>query len=70
VASSLYSWNLTTALIVIPHADELLEKSARNIPNLKVLRADGLNCYDVLRFDTLILLAEALPLIEARLGKK
>jgi hypothetical protein len=27
----------------------MLEKSSRNIPGIKVLRAEGLNVYDILR---------------------
>jgi large subunit ribosomal protein L4 len=67
VANSLAPWSIISALIVIPAQDLFLEKSARNIPNIKVLRAEGLNCYDILHHDTLILHKDSLPLIEARL---
>jgi large subunit ribosomal protein L4 len=70
VASSLTPWKLRSALIVIPEADPVLEKSARNLSKVTVIRAEGLNCRDVLRHETVIILQDSLPLIEERLGKK
>jgi len=55
------------ALIVIPQADEKVQRSARNLPKVKVLRAEGLNVYDLLRYEHLILTAESLKLLEERL---
>jgi large subunit ribosomal protein L4 len=55
------------ALIVIPQADEKVQRSARNLPNVKVLRAEGLNVFDLLRYEHLILTAESLKLLEERL---
>jgi large subunit ribosomal protein L4 len=40
------------ALVVLPARDETLEKSARNLPAVRVLTVQGLNVYDVLRADT------------------
>ncbi len=56
------------ALIVIPRADEKLEKAARNLPRVKVLRAEGLNVYDLLRYHHLILTREALDSLKVRLA--
>jgi len=47
-----------TALVVLPARDEVLEKSARNLPAVRVLTVQGLNVYDVLKADTLILTPE------------
>lgn len=55
-------------LIVIAEADEKLEKSTRNLPGVSTLRAAGLNVYDVLRHDCLLVTRAALDAIEARLG--
>jgi large subunit ribosomal protein L4 len=63
-------WEIKTSLIVIPKVDVILEKSARNIPTVKVLRVEGLNCYDILHHDNIIILKDSLPMIEERLGKK
>jgi large subunit ribosomal protein L4 len=57
-----------TLLVVIAGADEKVERSARNIPWVRVLRAEGLNVYDVLRCAQLLLTKEAVAAVEARLG--
>lgn len=59
---------IKTVLIVIPQSDEKLERSAKNLPTVKVLRAEGLNVYDLLRYEYLILTEESLRLIEERLA--
>ncbi len=56
------------ALIVIPQPDDKVERSARNLPTVKVLRVEGLNVYDLLHHEHLILTEEALKLIEERLA--
>jgi large subunit ribosomal protein L4 len=55
-------------LIVIDAEDTHVERSARNLPRVKVLRAAGLNVYDVLRFPNLVLTSAAVAAIDARLG--
>jgi len=55
-------------LIVIEAEDRYLERSARNLPHVKVLRAAGLNVYDVLRHPNLVLTSAAVAAIDARLG--
>jgi large subunit ribosomal protein L4 len=59
---------VTSALIVIPQSDERVERSARNLPAVKVLRVEGLNVYDLLRHEHLILTEGSLRLIEERLA--
>jgi large subunit ribosomal protein L4 len=58
---------LKSALIVIEAKNETLERSSRNVPAVKVLRSEGLNVYDVLKYDTLVLLQPAIKTIEGRL---
>ena len=55
------------ALVVTEGADEHLEKSSRNIPDIKVLRSEGLNVYDILKYKNLVLLEAAIKQIEERL---
>ncbi len=55
-------------LIVTEQENEALEKSARNVPTVKVLRVEGLNTYDVLKFDHLVLNQPSLARIEEALG--
>ncbi len=59
---------IKAALIIIPQSDEKLERSAKNLPTVKVLRAEGLNVYDLLRYEHLILTEESLRLLEERLA--
>ncbi len=56
--------SLTKPLFVIGMKDETIEKSARNIPHLKVLRVEGLNVYDIIKHEQLVLTLDALRKIE------
>jgi large subunit ribosomal protein L4 len=55
------------ALIVIETANENLELSSRNIPDIKVMKCEGLNVYDILKYEKLILLEPSIKSIEGRL---
>ncbi len=66
--SALKALKLKNALIVTEGPNEGLERSARNVPGVKVLPIAGLNVYDVLRYDTLVLLQPAVAAIEGRLS--
>jgi large subunit ribosomal protein L4 len=68
MAKALEELKVSSALIVIPQSDEKIERSSRNIPTVKVLRVEGLNVYDLIRYEYLILTAEALRLVEERLA--
>ncbi|MBW2433376.1 MAG: 50S ribosomal protein L4 [Deltaproteobacteria bacterium] len=59
---------LDNTLIVADAENLNLELSSRNVPNVKVLRAQGLNVYDILKYKTLILLEPAIKNIERRLA--
>jgi large subunit ribosomal protein L4 len=59
-----------SVLVVIEAEDRNLELAARNLPKVDVLRADGLNVYDVLRHDGLLLTKGALARIHERLGER
>ncbi len=58
----------SNALVVTAGPDEVIEKSARNLPTVKVLRAEGLNVYDILKHDHLVLLEAAVSPIEEALS--
>jgi large subunit ribosomal protein L4 len=59
---------LTNTLIITDVKNENLERSSRNVPDVKVLRHEGLNVYDILKYKTLILLEPAVKRIEGRLA--
>jgi len=58
------TFSLTKPLFVIDKKNEVVEKSARNIPFVKVLRVEGLNVYDIIRHEQIILTLDALKRIE------
>ncbi|MEM9176827.1 MAG: 50S ribosomal protein L4 [Myxococcota bacterium] len=55
-----------TTLIVIDDANPTVEASARNLPGVTVVRAEGLNVYDVLRHKNLLITQAAVAKVEAR----
>ncbi len=59
--------NALNSLVVISDKDERIEKSARNIPFIKVIRSEGLNVYDILRFKTLLFTESSLEKVEDNL---
>lgn len=65
----LQNFNVDSVLIVSDKPDELLEKSSRNMPNVKLLRAEGLNVYDILRYEYLLFMEPALGKVEEALAQ-
>ena len=61
----------TKALIIAgPEVDANFGMAARNIPHIDVLPNAGLNVYDILRADKLVLTKAAVEAIEARFSEK
>jgi len=58
---------LENVLIVTDKRDENLEKSSRNVRHVKLLRAEGLNVYDILTHKSLLFTGPALGVVEERL---
>jgi large subunit ribosomal protein L4 len=58
---------LENALIVIEEKNEILELSSRNIQGIKVIRTEGLNVYDILKYKQLVIVEPAIKRIEGRL---
>jgi large subunit ribosomal protein L4 len=63
----LQRFQVEDALIVTDEKRPFLERSARNIGGIQVLRCDGLNVYDILNHEYLILLNPAVKKIEGAL---
>jgi large subunit ribosomal protein L4 len=68
MVSALAELKVQSALLVVSQTDVKIERAARNLPKIKVLRVEGLNVYDLLRYDHLILMEAALKLLEDRLA--
>ena len=60
VSEFIDKFDIKSALIVVSGENDNLFKSAKNIQNVKVINVDGLNVYDVLKFENLILTEESL----------
>jgi len=68
VISLMNDLNISGSVIfIVPEENRNLELSVRNLPYAKSLRVEGLNVYDLLSYDTVVLTEEALPKIEERL---
>ena len=57
-----------SVLILLPRRNENIEKSAKNIPDVKTVRASYLNVRDLLNYDYLLMPLESLEVIEGILG--
>ena len=57
-------FGLKSALFVLDKSNPVLEKSSRNIKEIKMMRAEGINVYDLLRYDRLVLLEPTVKMIE------
>ena len=60
-------FGLKKALFVLDIKNEVLLKSSRNIRNIKMIRSEGINVYDVLNCEHLVLLEPSVKKIEGAL---
>ena len=61
------TWQIEKVLIV-DEENKNLEVSARNIKHCKVIRTEGLNCYDIVGNEWLVMTKRSVERIEARLA--
>jgi large subunit ribosomal protein L4 len=54
-------------LFVIDESRPILEMSSRNMPDVKMIRSEGINVYDLLKYDHLVLLEPSVKKIEGAL---
>lgn len=64
VLEILKRFQVEDALIITNERHPYLERSARNIPGIKIVRYEGLNVYDILNHEHLILLRPTVEKIE------
>jgi len=68
VAKFMKDFEFSQALVVVGSDNENLHKSARNIPDVKVLKDEGLNVYDLLRHKNIVMVRDSVERIQERLS--
>lgn len=68
VAKMLEGLGLSSVLIITGEQNANLERATRNLPYAKVLRSEGANVYDILRYRTLLLTRDAVAALEGRMA--
>jgi large subunit ribosomal protein L4 len=69
LAKQLGKMKIGRALVVDGEFDKNFQLSARNLSDLSLLPVSGINVYDIMRSDKLVLTTAAVKAIEARLGE-
>ncbi|HHW00755.1 MAG TPA: 50S ribosomal protein L4 [Clostridiaceae bacterium] len=54
----------TSTLIVLPEKNEIIEKSARNIPGIKTALVNTINTYDILKYEKFLITKDAVAKVE------
>ncbi|MBW2595001.1 MAG: 50S ribosomal protein L4 [Deltaproteobacteria bacterium] len=60
-------FELGKTLFVLDERNTILEKSSKNIKDVKMMRSEGINVYDLLKYDDLVLLEPSVKKIEGAL---
>ena len=54
----------TKTMIVLPEGNDMIIKSFANLPKVETVVVDYMNVYDLMRFDNLVIVKDALSKIE------
>jgi large subunit ribosomal protein L4 len=68
-AAWLQAHNLADQTILLVTSDEKVARAARNLPKVRVLAPEGLNVYDIMRQEVLLLEAAAWEGVQARVSQ-
>jgi large subunit ribosomal protein L4 len=60
-------FDIKKALILMDNHDQILEMSARNIPDVKIMSMNAINVYDLLKYEHLIVKEHVVGIIEEKL---
>ena len=55
------------ALFILDKPNQVLEKSSKNLSDIKMIKSEGINVYDLLRHDHVVLLEPSVRMIEGAL---
>jgi large subunit ribosomal protein L4 len=64
VSAMMELFEIKSTLIIDTENYEILKKSSRNLANVKVLKPEGLNVYDILKFKNIIFTIDSLTKIQ------
>jgi len=64
MVDSLKKLGVESGLIIVAEENEALRKSVRNIRDVRMIRWEGLNVYDLMRFDRAVITRPALEKVE------
>ena len=59
---------LTKSVLVGAELNDSFERATRNLPKYLYIPVDGVNVYDLLKYDTLVIEKDALALLDKKLG--
>ncbi|HAY21909.1 50S ribosomal protein L4 [Desulfobacca acetoxidans] len=62
----LENFQINKALFITADDNQVLTLSSRNVPYVQIMRTEGLNVYDILRYDHLVVFQPAISQIEER----
>lgn len=68
MVETLNKFGIEKALFIIEGANDKFVKSVRNIPYTKVLKAEGVNVYDLIRYDHVVFTEAALSKVQEALA--
>ena len=68
VARMLEDLGISSALFIVEGGNPNLKRASRNLPRVKVLRTEGANVYDILRYQHLVLTRESVEALSGRVA--
>ena len=68
ISAKMTSMGLTKSMLVGAELNDSFERATRNMSKFLYLPVDGVNVYDLLKYDTLIIEKDALSLLDKKLG--
>ena len=66
-AGFMTKFELSRSLIITGEPSLQLQLSSRNVPYVKLLKADGLNVFDILKYQNIVMTQDAVQLVEGAL---
>ncbi len=63
----LHEFDIAKTLVIVDDSNRNLELSARNVKDVKVLKSEGLNIHDIMKYQSIIFTQEAVRKVEGAL---